>query len=444
MKESALNPNFSAFPYESVDFPKAPRTVDAAGISREAMLELMIKTIHISGLETISQISSYMKVMRSVVHELLEDARSLTLVEVRGSVDGGMSSEMRYGLTSKGHSKADDALNKSQYVGPAPVPFDEFCAQVARQDILNERVKWGRLSKCFDHLVLPEDLLHRLGPAVNSGKSLLLFGPPGNGKTCIAEAVGQAFQQTIYFPYAIDVDGQTIKFFDEMVHKQVDLPAADPGDREYHSTPDSGGLDPRWVPCQRPVVSTGGELTLGMLDLTFNPHAKFYEAPLQLKAVGGVFLVDDFGRQQTQPQDILNRWIVPLERGIDYLTLHTGKKFSVPFNELVVFSTNIVPSELCDEATLRRLYYKIEVPIPTKEDYSEIFSDVCSAQGIAFDPELLEFLFREFYAAKGLPLAGYHPTYLVDQIKAMCEYHDIPVQINNDLLRLAWNNLYAV
>jgi hypothetical protein len=444
MNEGALNPNVSAFPYDSVAFPKAPRTVAEAGVHREGMLELMVKTIHISGLETISQISTYMKVNRSIVHELLEDARSLLLVEVLGSVDGEMNAEMRYGLTSKGHSRAGDALNKSQYVGPTPVPFDEFCAQVARQDILNERVKWGSLSKCFDHLVLPEDLLHRLGPAVNSGKSVLLYGPPGNGKTCIAEAVGQAFQQTIYFPYAIDVDGQTIKFFDEMVHKQVDPSASGADELAYHGSDDSAELDPRWVPCRRPVVSTGGELTLGMLDLTFNPHAKFYEAPLQLKAVGGVFVVDDFGRQQTQPQDILNRWIVPLERGIDYLTLHTGKKFPVPFNELVVFSTNIFPNDLCDEATLRRLYYKIEVPIPTKKDYCKIFSDVCSTHGISFDAELLEFLFREFYDAKGIPLAGYHPTYLVDQAKAMCEYHGIPTQINKDLLRLAWRNLYAV
>ena len=425
------------------DFLQTPRSVEATGINRELLLSLMVKTMHISGLAKISQLAGNMKLSRQVISELLEDARSLALVEVRGSVDGSMSSEMRYGLTSKGHNWATDALSQCQYVGPAPVPFADFCAQVERQDILKERVNWENLSKSFEHLVLPEDLLHRLGPAVNSGKSILLYGPPGNGKTCIAEAIGASFQQTIYFPYALDVDGQTINFFDEMVHHRINGPKSTESGESIILAQESQDLDPRWIPCRRPVVTTGGELTLGMLDLTFNPHGKFYEAPLQLKAIGGVFVVDDFGRQQVQPQDILNRWIIPLERGVDYLTLHTGKKFPIPFNELVVFSTNIHPQELCDEATLRRLYYKIEVPIPTKEDYCKIFRNVCEKHGLPIDDGMLPFLFESFYAARDIAPAGYHPTYLVDQVIAMCEYYDVPVRLDKELVEMAWQNLYA-
>jgi predicted ATPase with chaperone activity len=403
----------------------------------------MIKTIHVSGLDRISQLSGFLKLARPVVGELLEDARGLALTEVRGSIDGGMASEMRYALTSKGHDWAADSMMQSQYVGPAPVPFKEFCAQVERQNVLKERVNWETLSQSFGHLVLPKDLLHRIGPAVNSGKSILLYGPPGNGKTCIAEAIGRSFRQSVYFPYAIDVDGQTIKFFDEMVHHRTETGGCVREVESVTQARQDGETDPRWVACRRPVVSTGGELNLGMLDLTFNPYGKFYEAPLQMKAIGGVFVVDDFGRQQVLPQDILNRWIIPLERGVDYLTLHTGKKFPIPFDELVVFSTNIRPQALCDEATLRRLYYKIEVPIPSEEDYCQIFKNVCQEKAVPFEEDLLPFLFERFYRAQNLPLAGYHPTYLVEQILAMCEYYDISPQVDKELIRLAWHNLYA-
>jgi len=432
-----------AVPKEPARFLRSPRTVADTGINRELLLSLLVKTIHMTGLERISQLADYLKLSRQVLAELVEEARALALLEVRGSVDGSMSGEMRYGLTAKGQDWALNALNQCQYVGPAPVPFKDFCAQVERQDILKERVSWQTLSKSFNNLVLPEELLHRLGPAVNSGKSILLYGPPGNGKTCIAEAIGRSFQQTVYFPYAIDVDGQTINFFDEMVHHRVDDAANGQAEGLQSHAQAKPDLDLRWVPCRRPIVTTGGELTLGMLDLIFNPLAKFYEAPLQMKAIGGVFVVDDFGRQQNKPQDILNRWIIPLERGVDFLTLHTGKKFPIPFKELVVFSTNIPPSELCDEATLRRLYYKIEVPIPSGEDYCRIFENVCEAHGIPVDSAILPFLFESFYAAKNINLAGYHPTYLIDQVIAMCDYHGVPVHLDKELIRMAWHNLYA-
>lgn len=423
---------------------RAPETVEETGIAHGTLLNLVIKAMHVRGLATFPQLCEQVMLSRAVVHGLLEDARELALVEARGLTDSAdRTSEMRYALTSKGHSWAAEALGQSQYVGPAPVTLRDFSAQVARQSILKERIDADRLGRSLDRLVVPQHLVHRLGPAVNSGKSILLYGAPGNGKTCIAEAAGRAFQQTIYLPHCIEVDGQIINFFDETVHHRVDPPAASPAFGSRTATERSKEIDRRWIACRRPVVLTGGELTLGMLDLTFNPFARFYEAPLQLKAAGGVFVVDDFGRQQTLPQAILNRWIIPLERGQDYLTLHTGKKFPVPFDQLVMFSTNIPPHDLADEATLRRLYYKIEVPLPSEDDYRKIFDDVCAAHRIPVADDLVSFLFDEFYAEKGLPRAGYHPKFLIEQVVAICEYEGIPVRLDKELLRIAWHNLYA-
>jgi predicted ATPase with chaperone activity len=318
----------------------------------------------------------------------------------------------------------------------------DFCRQVEKQNILKERVHRDMLARGFSDLVLPEELVHRLGPAVNSGKSILLYGPPGNGKTCIAEAIGRSFRNAIYLPYCIEVDGQIINFYDETVHHKVETPVTAKSGNGVLSGR-SNRPDPRWILCRRPVVTTGGELTLSMLDLSFNNIAKFYEAPLQFKATGGVMVVDDFGRQQNTPQSILNRWIVPLERGVDFLTLHTGKTFPVPFNELVVFSTNIRPRELSDEATLRRLYYKIEVPIPTEEDYRKIFHNVCAEKDLPLPDDILPYLFDEFYSKGEVPRGGYQPKYIVDQVIAQCEYEDIPARLDKNLVRMAWLNLFA-
>jgi len=296
-----------------------------------------------------------------------------------------------------------------------------------------------RLAQVLSHLVLPPDIAGQLGPAVNSARSILLYGDPGNGKTSIAEAIGKAFSDVIYLPYCIEVGGQIINFFDETVHIRA------PKDEEAFQGlgEKTAPVDERWVACRRPVVLTGGELTLEMLDLVFNPLSRFYEAPLHLKAVGGVFIIDDFGRQRADPQTVLNRWIVPLERGYDYLTLHTGKKFAIPFDELVIFSTNIPPASLSDAGTLRRLYFKIKVPSPRFGEYFTIFQRVCADRGIDCQPELIERFFERYYRSQGQVPAGHHPKYLVDYAIAICDYRGAERRLDDELLDQGWHNIHV-
>jgi predicted ATPase with chaperone activity len=426
----------------SYEAPPIPQKIEETGITANFLRTLIVKAMSVYGLNTASDISAELRLARSIVNVLLEDAKDMALVEVLGIRGVDMKSELRYALTGKGRDWAIDALSQSTYVGPAPVNLTDFQAQIQKQRIVNETINIEALRQSFRELTMEQALVDRLGPAVNSGKSILLYGPPGNGKTSIAEAVATAFEQTIYVPYCIEVDGQVIKMFDATVHTEIPASA---------SPSSSGGFDPsqpeqpdpRWVHCRRPVVITGGELTLAMLDLIFNPYSRYYEAPMQMKATGGIFVIDDFGRQLAKPQDVLNRWIVPLERGEDYLTLHTGKKFPVPFDELVVFSTNIPPAKLVDTASLRRLYYKIEIGAPTAEDYCTIFKNECEKHNIEIPLDLLPSMFEKYYSDGTFPLARYHPRFIVEQVLAICEYQGIPPHIDEKLVADAWLNLYT-
>jgi hypothetical protein len=411
--------------------PPAPRSVEETGIEPRLLMNLLTKMMYVQGLGLVSRLSEGLRLPPVVVQELVEEARGLQLVQSMGSaMRHEIGAEIRWGLTQKGQEWATEAMSLSHYIGPAPVTLEAYHAQVERQRIALETIDHDRLIEAFAHLVLPEGLLRRLGPAINSAKSIFLYGPSGNGKTSIAEAMGRAFRDTIWLPHCIDVDGQIINYYDETVHRRAEAPPPP-------------GADPRWVPCRRPVTLTGGELTLEMLDLIFNPNERFFEAPVQLKAIGGVLIIDDFGRQRVDPGLILNRWIVPLERGIDYLSLHTGKKFPVPFDALVVFATNLVPRDITDEATLRRLYYKIEVCRPTPADYRAIFEAVCAERGIELPPDIVPYLLEEVYAEGKAPIAGYHPRYLVDQVAALCHFESRPVRLDRESLKIAWQNLFA-
>jgi hypothetical protein len=418
--------------------PLAPRSLEDTGIALADLLNLVTKAMYANSLETPSMIIEMLKLPPLTVQQLLEHAKERKLVDVLGSSGLRAVSELRYTLTEKGKQWAQDAMALNQYIGPAPVPLSAFCERVARQAIANERVDRASIDSAFAKMIVAEDFVQEIGPAINSGRSILLYGPPGNGKTTVAEKVGDMFRDVVYIPYCIEVEGQIIKLFDQATHKQI--PPVNPNRPGSLRRED---VDRRWVPCRRPFIVTGGELTLEMLDLSFNAQAKFYEAPLHIKALGGIFVIDDFGRQIVSPEALLNRWIVPLESRVDFLKLHTGKSFSLPFDELVIFSTNLAPSELMDPAFLRRIPYKIEVGAPSKDDYRRIFHAVAKGAGFQDAEEMCQFVVTELREKNDFPLASYQPKFIIDQVRAACKFRGIATQFRAEFVERALKNLFT-
>ncbi len=409
--------------------PPEPSSLEETGLGADRIEPLLVKTLY-EGEATGLALAERVCLPYPVIDPLIERLRAERLVEVRGTVGSG-SAGYRYAVTDLGRDRARQYLAASHYTGAAPVPLASYVRTMRAVSAARGYIDRGRLGDGFSHLVIDERVLEQLGPAVNAGKAVFLYGPPGNGKTVIGEGMGRAVGGDLYVPHAIDVDGHVITVFDPICHEAID------------EGPKTSGLvqttrhDRRWVRIRRPVVIVGGELTLDMLDLTFNPLSKFYEAPIQLKANGGVFLVDDFGRQRIRPEDLLNRWIVPLESRVDYLTLHTGKKFQVPFDVLTVFATNLDPASLADEAFLRRIPYKIAIEDPTIEQFTRIFELNCRRRQLPFHPVIVAYLQRRHYRPAGRPLRACQPRDLLDQVTALCRYRGIEPAITRELLDAA-------
>jgi hypothetical protein len=409
--------------------PAPPGSLADSGLRADQASELLLKTL-VSGEQSGMSLSDRMCLPYSILEGLLEHARVEKLVEVRGAAGAGTAG-YRYALTDLGRDRAGHFLELSRYIGPAPVPLAQYIAYMRALHGGRGYLDRERLVGGFTHLVVGSDMLEQLGPAVNSNKSLFIYGPPGNGKTVVAEGIGRALGGEIYIPYAIDVDGQIITMFDPVNHLRADNAA------NAQTIVAGLGHDRRWEKIRRPVVTVGGELTLEMLDLTFNPIARFYEAPIQLKANGGVFVVDDFGRQRIPARDLLNRWIVPLESRVDYLTLHTGRKFEVPFDVLVVFATNLKPETLADEAFLRRIPYKIYARNPTLDEFTRIWELNCRRKSLAFEPKVIEYLVRKYYQPRGLQLRACHPRDLIEQVVDRCRFEGRPAAVSRELLDAA-------
>jgi DNA-binding MarR family transcriptional regulator len=423
------------------DAPQVPMTIPGTGIDQVFLLELAIKGMYSESLETPSQLSRAMKLSNTVVDQLLKAAVDRKLVEALASATAASArSELRYTLTRAGRELAVDAMSRGQYFGPAPVSLKDFQDRILNQKITNELVSRAKMDAAFAGLVIPDRFLNRLGPAINSGNAILIYGPAGNGKTTIAEIVGKIFENVIYVPYCVEINGEIMKVFDPTVHKQVDdtVPVANsPGIASLRRS----RQDPRWVACHRPMVMTGGELTLEMLDLKFNPIAKLYEAPLHIKALNGVFLIDDFGRQRAKPEDILNRWIVPLNSRFDYLALHTGKTAMIPFDEIVIFSTNLHPNNLMDPAFQRRIPYKLE----TVEPPEELFCDVFLGMAQKFDLELTKEIYDRVVngiRTNNAPLAYFQPKFIVEQVLASCKFEGIVPRFTPENVDDALANLF--
>ena len=320
-----------------------------------------------------------------------------------------------------------------------PIPLDIYREQVARQSIRNIQLTRDQLTAAMGHLILPPDLLDTLGPAVTSGRSILLYGPPGNGKSSISNGIRDAMGDKIFVPRALEYSGQVITVYDPIVHTEAEMAVDDPNALRRSAN----RFDNRYVFCERPTVITGGELTLDMLDLTYNATARTYQAPLQLKATGGVFIVDDLGRQQESPQALINRWIVPLEEGHDILALQSGEKFSVPFDTLVIFSTNFHPNEIFDGAALRRIFFKIKIDGPHQENFLKIFAMVARKRKMPLDEASLVHLLKVKYPTIDNLYANYQPVFLIDQMIAICNFEGLPYHMSPELIDRAWANMFV-
>jgi hypothetical protein len=414
--------------------PPPPATVAETGLHPDILAQLLLKTL-VSGEATGIALAEKLRLPYSVLDALVQHTRVEKLVEVRGASGTGTAA-YRYILTDLGRDRAMQYFEVNRYVGPAPVSLADYSAYVRACMAARPYVDRDRLATGFDQLIVNRAMFDQLGPAVNSGKSLFLYGAPGNGKTVVAEGIGRALGTEMFVPHAIDVDGQTITVFDPVNHVPLG------GGGASVSVIASAVHDRRWEKIRRPVVVVGGELTLEMLDLTFNPIAKFYEAPIQMKANGGVFVVDDFGRQRIPPRDLLNRWIVPLESRVDFLTLHTGRKFEIPFNVLIVFATNLKPETLADEAFLRRIPYKILAKNPTMDEYCQIFELNCRKRQLPFDPVMVEYLHRKYYLPRKLQMRACHPRDLVEQVVNICRYQNRELVITRELLDAACGSYF--
>jgi hypothetical protein len=419
--------------------PPVPRNLEATGLTNVMMRDILLKTMYRMTLSRISEIARNICLPIPQSIELIDLCRQERLLEATASSSMRGSGEASFQLTEAGKARALNALSQSEYYGAMPVPLEAYAKQIQKQSIRNIQVTRRQLQIAMGDLILPPTLMDDLGPAVSSGRSILLYGPPGNGKSSISNGIRAAMGDRIYVPRAVCHAGQVISVYDPIVHTLVDTWEDDPNLLRQTGN----RFDARYVHCERPTVITGGELTLSMLDLNFNPVSRTYQAPLQFKATGGVFIIDDLGRQEEPPQSIVNRWIVPMEMNYDILALQSGEKFVVPFDTLVIFSTNFHPNEIFDQAALRRIFYKIKIDGPNQQDFLKIFALVAKKRGIPLNEDAIIHLIKKKYPAINNIYANYQPVFLIDQMIAICDFEGKTRRMTPELIDRAWKNMFV-
>jgi predicted ATPase with chaperone activity len=417
--------------------PSAPLTLAEAGLSLDLVLQLALKTLYLSGDLSGVELARRLGLRFPVIEPALDELRGARHIEVAsGSMLGPSSYEYR--ILDAGRARAMLFLQQNQYVGVAPVPLAQYAVYLAaHQQAVPRTATRERVREACRHLVLSDRVIDSLGPAVNAGHSLFVYGPPGNGKTVIAQSIRNLLDGDVAIPHAIAIEGQIVRIFDPVVHEPL---AVEESESLIAAAPTE---DRRWVRCRRPLVTVGGELTLDALELSYLPISGFYRAPLQALANGGVLVIDDFGRQRVAARDLLNRWIVPLESHVDYLTLQTGQKFELPFVTLVAFATNIRPRDLVDEAFLRRIRYKVFAESPSAEDFARIWAAACAERGLVFERALVERLLAECYRPRRLPLRGCHPRDLIDQALSLAEYRGEGTRLTFNLIAAACDSYFV-
>jgi predicted ATPase with chaperone activity len=412
--------------YDMPQMPAAPASIAETGLSFDLIVQIVTKTLHLAGEVSGTELADRLGVSFAVVEPVLVQMKREQQLEISGGSMVGPSS-FRYRLTDAGRVRAALFIDQDSYVGPLPVPLMQYNAVIRAVATFRPPLSRDVIRQAFAHLVLNAHVIDHLGPAIAARHSLFVYGPPGNGKTVISQAIRNVLTADIAVPHAVSVDSHIIRVFDPVHHERVDPPVQDAGLGR------SDTFDHRWVRCRRPLVTVGGELTLESLELGFSSTSGFYRAPLQMVANGGVLVIDDFGRQNVAPRDLLNRWIVPLESRVDYLTLQSGQKFEIPFDTFVVFATNLRPADLVDEAFLRRIRYKVLAVSPTVEEFIQIFEGCCRERRLPFERSIAEQLVHEL-RARGIALRGCHPRDLIEQALAIGAYHGAAEQLNAELL----------
>ncbi len=402
--------------------PVMPQTIEETGLNRTFLTEHLMRILYNKGRATGRELADAMCLFYAIVDQLLADLRNIEQIDIIGQRGYG-DINYEYALTPRGQEGAAAALSKTQYTGPCPVLVDEWIASVQAQTVKNVKVTRRNIREAFDGLVIDESILNMVGPAVNSGSSVMLFGYPGNGKTTIAERITHLMGDDVFIPNTIYADGAIIKMYDAVIHDPARKPL--PEGLEY---------DSRWVRIGRPVVVVGGELTLDQLNLIYNGTSKTYEAPFQMKANCGIFLIDDFGRQQVRVFDLLNRWIVPLEKRYDYLNTVTGQKIQIPFDQLIMFSTNLDPKDLGDDALLRRIKFKFEIIDPTEEQFREIWKIMCKVRKVPYDERGIDYLIRKWYTPDERPFRMCQPRDIIDQMLSIARYNMETPMLSADLI----------